>query len=263
MQESKRLSLQSTRRASRLQESRPFAVTGVDFTGACASETANMNPRFTFVCSPELPQGQFMRPVSANLHSRLPQIASRRSLTNVISDNASTYLSAANELKKLFDSTTIRQTFSRQGVKWKFIPKRAPWYVGFWERLIGLTKTALKKMLGRASINLITLQTIIVETEAILNDRPLTYISPDFEDQEPPTPSHLLYGRRITTLPHPSTDTDEVTDPDYGDDARLRKHAARVVLLSNISGNAGDKNTLHYFENSTVLLVRMVTKGSR
>ena len=86
-------------------------------------------------------------------------------------------------------------------------------------------------MLGRASINLITLQTIVVEIEAILNDRPLTYVSPDFEDQEPLTPSHLLYGRRITSLPHPCTDPDEVTDPNYGDDGELRKHAARVALL--------------------------------
>jgi hypothetical protein len=45
----------------------------------------------------------------------------------------------------------------------------APWFGGFWERLIGLTKTALKKVLGRASVNLVTLQTLVVEIEAILN----------------------------------------------------------------------------------------------
>ena len=28
------------------------------------------------------------------------------------------------------------------GIDWQFIPKRAPWYGGWWERLIGLTKTA-------------------------------------------------------------------------------------------------------------------------
>ena len=35
-----------------------------------------------------------------------------------------------------------------------------------------------------------------------MNDRPLTYASTDIEDEEAPTPSHLLKGRRITLLPH-------------------------------------------------------------
>ena len=39
------------------------------------------------------------------------------------------------------------------------------------------------------------LQTLVVEIEAVLNDRPLTYLSADIDDPEPLTPSHLLYGR--------------------------------------------------------------------
>ena len=64
--------------------------------------------------------------------------------------------------------------------------------------MIGLTKTTLKKVLGRASVNLTTLQTVVVEIEAILNDRPLTYLSTDVNDEEPLTPIHLFYGSRIT-----------------------------------------------------------------
>ena len=65
--------------------------------------------------------------------------------------------------------------------------------------------TTLKKVLGRASVNLTTLQTIVVEIEAILNDRPLTHVSSDVIDEEPLTPAHLLYGRRITARsPHQS-----------------------------------------------------------
>ncbi|XP_071150257.1 uncharacterized protein [Mytilus edulis] len=48
-----------------------------------------------------------------------------------------------------------------------------------------------------------TLQTILTEIEAIINDRPLTYVSPNIEDEEPLTPSHLLYGRIITLTPYP------------------------------------------------------------
>ena len=78
--------------------------------------------------------------------------------------------------------------------------KCVPWYGGFWECLIGVMKSSLKKVLGRTFATLSTIQTIIVEIEGILNDRPLTCISSDVKDPEPLTPAHLLYGRRITSL---------------------------------------------------------------
>ena len=96
-------------------------------------------------------------------------------------------------------------------VQWKFIPKKAAWYGGFWERLIGLTKMALRKVLGKAFVTLPMLQTLIVEIEAVLNDRPLTYVSSDLSDPGPLTPSHLICGRRITSLPY--TMVDETVDP--------------------------------------------------
>ena len=103
------------------------------------------------------------------------RFSSRKSLPQVVmSDNASTYLSAAEELNKLLNSVELETAMERRGVVWRFITKRAPWHGGYWERLIGLTKTALKRVLGRAHIDLITLQTLVVEIEDILNNRPLT-----------------------------------------------------------------------------------------
>ena len=57
---------------------------------------------------------------------------------------------------------------------------------------MGLTKTAIKKVLGRRHVSLPTLETIVVEIEAVLNDRPLTLVSSELEDLEPLTPAHLL-----------------------------------------------------------------------
>ena len=127
----------------------------------------------------------------------------------MISDNAKTFKCAAQELSQLFESITIHQQLSDYGTKWKFIPNRAPWYGGFWERLIGLTKNSLKKILGRAQIHQDMLHTIVTEIECVLNDRPLTYISTDPMDPEPLTPSHLLYGRRIKSLPYPLSENGE------------------------------------------------------
>ena len=117
------------------------------------------------------------------------RFVSRRSLPRLmLSDNTSTYQAVAEELQKLFTSAELAEDLARREVKWYFIPKRAPWFGGFWERLIGLTKSSLKKVLGRTHATLESLQTIIVEVEAVLNNRPLTYVSPDVEDMEPITP---------------------------------------------------------------------------
>ena len=141
----------------------------------------------------------------------------------VISDNGSTYLSAAQELTSLLTSQELKEALGRQGVLWKFIPKYSPWYGGFWERLVGLTKMSLKKVLGRAHISLPMLQTLIVEIEATLNDRPLTHVSCDITDTEPITPAHLLYGRRISSLPYRRVEEDEVVDPTFGEDTNIER----------------------------------------
>jgi len=72
---------------------------------------------------------------------------------------------------------------------------------------------------------------LIVEIEAVLNDRPLTYQLADITDPEPLTPSHLLYGRRITTLPYLTTEDEELTDPTYTTGTVLRNKVQRQEWL--------------------------------
>ena len=108
----------------------------------------------------------------------------------MISDNASTYLSAANELQQLLNSPSLKEALEYHGVMWQFIPKRAPWYGGFWERLIGLTKQALKKTLGRTFVTLLVLEAVVVEVKASLNDHPLTHLPSEVTDIESLTPAH-------------------------------------------------------------------------
>ena len=71
------------------------------------------------------------------------------------------------------------------------------------------------RSLGKASITLTELQTLAVEVEAILNDRPITSVSSDCVDEEPLAPSHLLNGRRIASLPYSIVD-DDPSNPDDG-----------------------------------------------
>jgi len=60
--------------------------------------------------------------------------------------------------------------------------------------MVGLTKSALKKVLGRRHITLVTLETLITEIEAALNNRPLTFVPSEQGELEPLTPAHLLHG---------------------------------------------------------------------
>jgi len=120
----------------------------------------------------------------------------------MISDNATTFYAAATHIERLCSSPTIQAALTDKGTKWQFIPQRAPWYGGWWERLVGVMKTTIKKVLGKASVDFQTLQTVITEVEAIMNDRPITYVTSSRDDPEPLTPAHLLHGRRLTGLPY-------------------------------------------------------------
>jgi len=224
----------------RVSASHPFEVTGVDFTGALYVRSSAGEHK-VYICL-------FTCAVSRAIHLEIVcdltlqcflqafrRFVSRRSLPRLmLSDNASTYQAAAEELQKLLTSAALAEDLGRRGTKWHFIPKRAPWFGGFWERLIGLTKSTLKKVLGRTHATLESLQTMAVEVEAILNSRPLTYVSSDTDDMEPITPSHLLHGRLLVSLPHYAVQEDELSDPTYGETTDIRRSArVQALLLSH------------------------------
>ena len=66
--------------------------------------------------------------------------------------------------------------------------------------MVGTVKRCLKKIIGKAKLDHDELNTILIEIEGVLNSRPITYLYEELE-AEPLTPSHLMIGRRLTTLP--------------------------------------------------------------
>ena len=99
------------------------------------------------------------------------------------------------------------------------------------ERLIGVVKMSIKKVLHLALISLSEMQTLIKEVQAVINDRPITFVSNDVDDPEPLTPSKLLYGYDIFALPHPIIDHEELDDEDFNDRVQLSKVLKRRSLL--------------------------------
>ena len=140
--------------------------------------------------------------LSVDVFIRCPRrFAARRGLPElIISHNAKTFKAADKILSKLFSYPRVKKFLASKRIDWRFNVDRAPWWGGFFERLIQNTKRCLRKTLRNAKLNYDELHTVLVEVEGTLNSRPLTYVSSD-DPEEPLTPSHLMYGRRILSLP--------------------------------------------------------------
>ena len=130
----------------------------------------------------------------ASLESRVSQ----KSLTNW---HKSSHFALSRQIVKA-DKT--QRYLAGHWIRWQFIVERAPWWGGFYERLIGSVKRCLKKFPD--------IVTMVTEVEAVLNSRPLTYLYLDIEDNLPLTPAHFLCRYRLTTLPNLVQDKEDV-DP--------------------------------------------------
>lgn len=94
----------------------------------------------------------------------------------------------------------VQRYLAGVGVEWSFNVERAPWWGGVFERMVRMTKRCLKKMVGRAKLTYDELLTAVTEVEAVINSRPLSYVSSD-DFEQPLTPAHLISGRRLLSLP--------------------------------------------------------------
>ena len=82
----------------------------------------------------------------------------------------------------------------------------ASWWGGFFEICVKLVKRCLKKVLGNANLSYEELESVLIETEGVLNSRPLTYVYEELSE-DPLTPSHLVIGRRLLDKPTVSTES--------------------------------------------------------
>ena len=104
---------------------------------------------------------------------------------NVLSDNGS-----------IFVSDDSRNFVASRFIEWHLNLPLAPWYRGFFERLVKNVKDLLIKNLKGSRLSYKKMQTVLFKCEAILNNHPLTYIYPtDLTSYF--MPNHLLYGHII------------------------------------------------------------------
>ena len=84
----------------------------------------------------------------------LRRFVARRGVPSlIISDNAKTFKASAKVIKRLYDNEEVRAHLESNRIDWKFILEQAPWWGGFYERMIGTAKRCLRKVLGNAKLN--------------------------------------------------------------------------------------------------------------
>ena len=72
---------------------------------------------------------------------------SRRGLpTHIVSDNGSTFKASAKIFQEIFSNQEVKRFLSNSNIIWVFNIERAPWWGGFFERLIQSLKRCLRKM---------------------------------------------------------------------------------------------------------------------
>jgi hypothetical protein len=167
-----------------------FSVTGIDFAGPlfCSDDPGAKLYICLFVCG-------VVRAIHLELTESLTTedfvlafrrfAALKRVPSIVYSDNGTNFVGGQRVLSSYLGPLAP---------EWKFNCPRAPWWGGWWERLVRSVKSALKKSIRRESLSKVELCTCLCEVAAAINSRPLTFVGTDIENSVPLTPNHFLSG---------------------------------------------------------------------
>lgn len=134
----------------------------------------------------------------------LRRFVARRGRPRVLySDNGTNFRGADNAFANLDWELITRETATER-IVWRFNAPSAPWWGGFFERMIGIVKKLLRRVLGNAKLYYEELLTVICDCESVVNNRPLTYLSSDPDDLVVLTP--VMFLRDLTSSEMPDCD---------------------------------------------------------
>ncbi|XP_076290996.1 uncharacterized protein LOC143214168 [Lasioglossum baleicum] len=178
----------------RVKDASVFEVVGVDFAGPIYLKGDQKAWICLFTCA-------VYRAIHLELVTSLStasflmalrrHIARRGRPSVVYSDNGTNFVGTANLLKKV-DFDKLSKITSTERIEWKFNPPTAAWWGGFWERLIGVLKRLLRRTLKKSCLNYEEMLTVLLDCEATVNSRPITFMSDDSPDVVPLSPSMFL-----------------------------------------------------------------------
>ncbi|XP_055604233.1 uncharacterized protein LOC129752485 [Uranotaenia lowii] len=144
-------------------------------------------------------------------------IGRRGKPTLIMCDNGRNFVGASREiadLQRLFRSQQFQDGVTTQAyqedINFQFIPARSPNFGGLWEAAVKSFKSAFKRTIGSRILRYDEMTTVLAQTEAVLNSRPLTPLSDDPDDFEALTPGHFLTQRPLLALGEP--DLEDTSD---------------------------------------------------
>ena len=94
--------------------------------------------------------------------------------SHIYSDNALSFICGVDIMKKVFKASDFQERFSKHNIKHIRIPAYSAWVGSTWERMIGVIKSCLYKVVGRSAIGYFKLLTVLSDIENAVNSRPLT-----------------------------------------------------------------------------------------
>lgn len=187
---------------------RPFSYTGVDLFGPFDVKIHRRNEKryvALFTCLT-------VRAVHLEVVNDLSSDAFIICLRNFInrrgvpiqirSDNGRNFVGIKKELRNeanFLDHTEMTRLLTPLGIKWIFNTPFDPCAGGAWERLVQSIKRTLSVLLKEVAPKLEVFQSLLIESENIVNSRPLTHIPLSPQDPEPLTPNHFILGSTSST----------------------------------------------------------------
>ncbi|XP_065093526.1 uncharacterized protein LOC135714161 [Ochlerotatus camptorhynchus] len=216
---------------SRVNPAPPFSKVGIDYAGPFMLKLGGRSTKLykayvvVFVCmAVKAIHFELVSSLSTDTFiAGLQRFSSRRGLpSDIHSDNATTFVGANHELaalKELFEEQQhqlkVKEFCSVKGIRWHFIPPRSPHFGGIWEAGVKSMKYHLKRTVGETRLTYEEMSTVLVQTEAILNSRPLFALSDDPSDYSVLTWSYIGLLLEQTTLRSTSVPVPLVVPPSF------------------------------------------------
>ncbi|XP_032796168.2 uncharacterized protein LOC116932517 [Daphnia magna] len=117
------------------------------------------------------------------------------------SGKTQTFRCVPKHFKVLISDPAIHNLLAMRKTEWIFSASLAPWWGGFWERMVWTMKDLLRPSNGRACLEYNKLEVSLIETERVVNARPLTYVAEGSDDPLTINPNQFLNNRCSNCTP--------------------------------------------------------------
>ncbi|CAI6371676.1 unnamed protein product [Macrosiphum euphorbiae] len=178
----------------RVQQVKPFAITGVDYAGPITLKEPRGRksvPKLAYFCL-------FVCTTTKTIHLELSSDLSTECFLMAFTR----FSARRGPIKEMHNS--VHRHLANHHITWHFNPPASPHFGGLWEAGVKSTKSLILRSIGIHKLTSEEFLTLLTQVEATLNSRPLCALSNDPDDFEALTPSHFLTLEPSTSLPDPS-----------------------------------------------------------